>query len=68
MTPEQIVRALKVVSEGEICAPRKLLEYLVTSEEGVVDLYMLSTRQREILKLVGEGLTNAQIAKRIFVT
>jgi DNA-binding NarL/FixJ family response regulator len=67
MTPKQIVRALKVVLEGEIVAPRQLLEYLITSQE-LVDLDALSFRQREILDLVSEGMTNAQVARRLFLT
>lgn len=67
MTPEQITRALEVALRGELVAPRQLLEYLIANEE-FADLEMLSTRQREILELVDGGLTNAQIAKSLFLT
>lgn len=67
MTPKQILRALKVVLEGKIGAPRDLLEYLIMDEQPP-DLSGLSTRQQEILEHLSEGLTNAQIAKRLFLT
>lgn len=67
MTPMQIVRALEVALTGEIVAPRELLEYLILNEE-IDDVEILSARQSEILKLVDKGLTNAQIAKCLFLT
>ena len=67
MQPDQITRAITVASEGEIVAPRQLLEYLISSED-VVDLNILSARQQEILELVKDGLANAQIAKKLFLT
>jgi DNA-binding NarL/FixJ family response regulator len=67
MKPKQIVRAVTVALEGEIVAPRQLLGYLV-SHGDVKDLGILSARQREILEFLSEGLTNAQIAKRLFLT
>jgi DNA-binding NarL/FixJ family response regulator len=66
MRPEQIVRAIEMVAEGEIVVPRELLGYLVAKDSA--DLNVLSARQREILKLVGEGLTNAQIAKELLLS
>lgn len=67
MRPEQITRAMEVVLEGEIAAPRKLLEYLINGNENV-DLSVLSRRQWEVLKLVADGQSNAQISKHLFLS
>ena len=67
MTPGQLVRAVTVAARGELVAPRELLEYLLTEDEPA-DLASLSVRQREILGYVVEGLSNAQIGKRLFLS
>lgn len=67
MEPEQIIRAVKIAMEGQIVAPRQLLEYLISNEDPA-DLNILSARQREILGLVVEGLSNAQVAQKLFLT
>jgi DNA-binding NarL/FixJ family response regulator len=67
MRPEHIVRAVEVATEGEIAAPRKLMEYLLgQAEHAGVD--HLSARQREILGFVVEGLSNAEIGKRLYLS
>lgn len=67
MELDQIARAMEVAHGGEIVAPRKLLEYLIANDDSA-DLDALTIRQREILQLVAQGLSNAQIAKNLFLS
>jgi DNA-binding NarL/FixJ family response regulator len=67
MTPEQILRALSVAAEGQLAVPRELLYDLLTAGP-TTDLALLSARQQEVLRLVVEGMSNAQIAKRLYIS
>jgi DNA-binding NarL/FixJ family response regulator len=67
MDPAQVVRAVEVVQKGELAAPRGLLGYLLSQNENP-KIGDLSARQREILEMVVEGLSNAEIAARLYLT
>ena len=67
MMPDQLVRALAVAARGELVAPRELLRYVLTKDRSS-DLAALSVRQREILGYVVEGLSNAEIGRRLYLS
>lgn len=74
--PERLVHAVEVVAAGDaLLGPditRRLIDRYVTT--GPVrshpprEVGMLTAREREVLELVAKGLSNAEIAARIFVS
>jgi DNA-binding NarL/FixJ family response regulator len=67
MHPSQIVNALSLARSGEVVIPAELLKGLMV-EETPAGSETLTSRQREILTLVADGLTNAQIAQRLYLS
>jgi DNA-binding NarL/FixJ family response regulator len=66
---EELVKAIQTVYEGGIFfsgeAGQALQEYQKTSRR---ELPVLTPREKEILELIAEGYTNAQIAEKIFLS
>ena len=67
MHPAQVLRAVEVVQKGELAAPRQLLGYFLSQNENP-KIGDLTARQREILEMVVEGLSNAEIAGRLYLS
>ena len=67
MHPAQVLRAVEVVQRGELAAPRQMLGYFLSQKENP-KIGDLTARQREILEMVEEGLSNAQIAGRLYLS
>ena len=72
--PEDLVRAVRAVAAGDMpLAPtvlRRLVSSYVDRRGGPSDarLEALSQREREVLCLLGDGLTNAEICERLVVS
>ena len=68
MKAEQILNAVALASSGEVVIPVELFKGLVAEEAVMSRTETLTSRQQEILGLVAEGLTNGQIAKRLYLS
>ena len=75
--PEQLVEAIMIVARGDaLLAPsitRRVIEEFVrrppaSARKAPPELEELTTREREMLRFIAKGLSNAEIAKAAFVS
>lgn len=73
--PVELIRAVRVVAGGDaLLSPsvtKRLLERVAGTLRGTPDdgpLESLTEREREVLTLVGQGLTNEEIGGRLFLS
>jgi two-component system, NarL family, nitrate/nitrite response regulator NarL len=72
LSSEELMESLNIIARGDIIVSRGIAEQLVqgmTESEDQGELFnSLSERQREIISLIVDGLTNREIASTLIIT
>lgn len=66
--PEALVQSLRQIASGERIVPKSSMDQVVQAGRGVNTdnaLSVLTDRERQIMRLVSEGLSNKQIGRRL---
>lgn len=66
--PDELLRAIRAAARGEAPLAPKAALALITERSRAPDTQPLTEREREVLRLVGEGLPNKLIARRLAIS
>lgn len=67
----QFIKAIRVINQGQIWISNNLVQALINKEFGdehKIGKIKLTEKEREIIQLVCEGLSNKEIAKKVYIS
>jgi DNA-binding NarL/FixJ family response regulator len=65
--PEEICYAVRVIARGRKYFDPGMIESIMKTEDEI-GIDSLTPRERDVLRALGEGLTNMEISKRLYIT
>lgn len=65
---QELTKAIHLVNEGKMYLSNSASDALKSALKEEDSLPFVTRREREVLELIAEGLTNAEIAKRLFIS
>jgi len=66
--PEELARAVRAAAAGDVPLDPKAARALLSAHTGTPKAHELSEREREVLLLLAEGLSNKLIARRLSIS
>jgi DNA-binding NarL/FixJ family response regulator len=66
--PDEVVRGIRAAAQGEVPLAPRVARVVLNTRRTAPPAEPLTTREREILALVGDGLANKQIGRRLGIS
>jgi len=70
MQPEELCKIIRVVHDGGVCLHPDVAQKIlakISDQDRKADISQLTSREKEVLRLIGRGLSNIEISSALFI-